>query len=764
MSSKIDFVELKERLRLRAREVVPRWLPGGKIVGHEYEVGSLAGGKGRSLKVNLTQGVWKDFATSDPGGDLIDLYCRVKSVSVGEATRRLAEEFMGSAPMLAPTRYIEPPASLVLPPINAPAPTMVHKIHGSASAAWTYLTADGNHMLYVARYNPRRPGDKKQYVPWIWSSDGWVPKAPPTPRPLYGLDRLAKHPDAGVLIVEGEKAADAARELAPHYVVVTWPGGASAITKVDWSPVTGRSIVIWPDADTLTRPDGSPIPYEEQPGPAAAHKIAELVLPIAKQIKVLDVSDHENGWDAADAVNEGWDSARFYAWAKSRARVVTTPVNAQTPLDPVVEDGSENSLELCEATVLAEMKHVAQNKLRTPLATIENVANLLKVLGVNVRYNVISKEQERLVPGYAFSIDNQKNSTLTYIVGWASRIRMPTALVPELVAFAADQNPYNPVTTWIESKPWDEKSRLEEFYATITARGENEDPAITKLKQTFMTRWMISAVAAAYEPGGISAQGVLVLQGPQAIGKTQWFKRLVPPELSQLRADGMLLRPDDKDSLKQVLSFWLVELGELDATFRKSDIAQLKAFLTRSKDVFRRPYARDESEFARRTVFLASVNPSEFLHDPTGNRRFWTIECESINYEHDLDMQQVWAEFASLYQMGVSYALTDQELKDLNAHNENFMTRDAVEELIGTRLDWENSSGMPPTWRTATDILQELGIDNPSHSQKMRASDALRARGARNGKKDGLSKYLAPQKLSASRRLIGVGTGAQGDF
>ena len=757
MHSRIDFAELKERLRLRARELVPVWLPGGRIHGQEYETASLSGGKGSSLKVNLTQGVWKDFATSEPGGDLIDLYSRVKSIPTGEAARRLVEEFVGPAP-LTPTRYIEPPAAFMLPPINAPAPTMVHRLHGNPSEAWPYLTAEGNHMLYLARYEPRRPDEKKQYIPWVWTADGWKPTGIPIPRPIYGLDRLAKRPNAGVLIVEGEKCADSARALAPDYVVITWPGGSSAVKKTDWSPIAGRSVVIWPDADSLPNR-----PYEEQPGPAAAHAIAELILPIAKEIKVLNVSDHADGWDAADAVSEGWDSAKFYAWAKSRAIPVTTPAPkpavVETPLDPVDDDGSERSTELCEATVLAELKHVAQNKLRTPLATIENVANLLKVLGVNVRYNVISKEQERLVPGYAFSIDNQKNSTLTYIVGWASRIRMPTALVPELVAFAADQNPYNPVTTWIESKPWDEKSRLEEFYATITAKGEQEDPAVAKLKQTFMTRWMISAVAAAYEAGGISAQGVLVLQGPQAIGKTQWFKRLVPRELSHLRADGMLLRPDDKDSLKQVLSFWLVELGELDATFRKSDIAQLKAFLTRSKDVFRRPYARDESEFARRTVFLASVNPSEFLHDPTGNRRFWTIECEAINYDHGLDMQQVWAEFASLYQMGVSHALTDQELKDLNAHNENFMTRDAVEELIGTRLDWEHTSGIPSTWRTATDILQELGIDNPSHSQKMRASDALKARGARNGKKDGLSKYLAPQKLSPSQRLIGVGSG-----
>src|SRR5690606_39387898 len=147
------------------------------------------------------------------------------------------------------------------------------------------------------------------------------------------------------------------------------------------------------------------------------------------------------------------------------------------------------------------------------------------------------------------------------------------------------------------------------------------------------------------------AEGVLVFQGPQNLGKTSWLKSLAPRELRLIK-DGMMLRPDDKDSVKQVCSFWLVELGELDSTFRRADIAQLKAFITQDTDVLRRPYARRESTYARRTVFFGSVNPREFLHDETGNRRYWTIECESINSRHGLDMQQVWAEVLELWRAG----------------------------------------------------------------------------------------------------------------
>ena len=135
-----------------------------------------------------------------------------------------------------------------------------------------------------------------------------------------------------------------------------------------------------------------------------------------------------------------------------------------------------------------------------------------------------------------------------------------------------------------------------------------------------------------FNPDGISAHGVLVLQGDQYLGKTKWMKSLAPKELGVIK-DGITLNPSDKDSVMQCVRNWIVELGELDATFRKSDIASLKSFITSDRDVLRRPYARLESEFARRTVFLHRLTQSNFTTQ--GNRRFWTIECEYIDYNHD---------------------------------------------------------------------------------------------------------------------------------
>jgi putative DNA primase/helicase len=71
-----------------------------------------------------------------------------------------------------------------------------------------------------------------------------------TPRPLYGLQGLAERPDAQVVVTEGEKAADAAGTLLPAMVAVTSPNGSKSAGKADWSPLHGRRLVIWPDADS----------------------------------------------------------------------------------------------------------------------------------------------------------------------------------------------------------------------------------------------------------------------------------------------------------------------------------------------------------------------------------------------------------------------------------------------------------------------------------------------------------------------------------
>jgi putative DNA primase/helicase len=373
-----------------------------------------------------------------------------------------------------------------------------------------------------------------------------------------------------------------------------------------------------------------------------------------------------------------------------------------------------------------------------PLCTLENLRQLLNSLGYGVRYNVIRKCIEFNIPGTKFLRDNRENASYSHILNSCEKVGMPTKHVHQYLITLADENPFNPVATWIESVPWDGVSRLDSFYETVISVGDQS------LKKTLLRKWMVQAVAAAFSPDGIPAQGVLTFVGAQNIGKTTWFKRLAPNELDVILT-GHTLDTRNKDSVFIALSYWMVELGEVDATFRKSDIAALKSFLTQPLDKLRRPYAATESSFGRRTVFGATVNEEQYLHDPTGNRRFWSIEVEKFVLDHELNMQQVWAEVLTLWRAGETFSLSREEIEALNSHNEQYTAVDPIEEKILSGFQWGSADTCQ--WLTATQILERLGIPFPTKGQTSAAGRVLKrcCHGGRK-KSNGVARYPVPRQ------------------
>ena len=352
-SGPLDFEGLATALLSHSRGFLSVWFPAGKLVGHEYKVGSLRGEAGSSLSVNVDTGEWADFAGDVKGGDIISLYAAIEGIQQGEAAKRLAQEIgfnlsPNGTPKHSPNgNGTKPEPKIVKPPAGTAPPSMRHFRHGEPSSSWCYLDAAGEALFWIARYDP--PGQRKEFVPWTWNGSQWDMKAWPEPRPLFGLDILAEHPDAPVLIVEGEKAADAARTIVGvASVVVSWPGGAAAWSKVDWSPLKGRKVLLWPDADRHTARTeeeakksgvevGGVLPYGKQPGPRAMEGIAAIVAAICPEVKIIDVGidlERAEGWDAADAVEDGWSSEAFEAWAARRAKIFArTPVDSDAASD-----------------------------------------------------------------------------------------------------------------------------------------------------------------------------------------------------------------------------------------------------------------------------------------------------------------------------------------------------------------------------------------------------------------------------------------------
>lgn len=373
-----------------------------------------------------------------------------------------------------------------------------------------------------------------------------------------------------------------------------------------------------------------------------------------------------------------------------------------------------------------------------PLNHLDNLRELCRRLGVVVRYNVIKKNQDIIIPGQSFTIDNEASASLAWLSSECSLFHYPTSKLDDFITVLADQNQYNPVAQWIESKPWDGVTRIQALCNTVTTHPEQSE-----LKDTLITRWLTGAVAAAYLPHGISMKGILTFQGTQSLGKTPWFKALAPDFLDVIK-DSFLLKPDDKDSVKRFCSYWLVELGELDATFKRSDISQLKAFVSSDRDELRLPYARRDSKLPRRTVAFASVNPKTFLNDPTGNTRFWTIACTHINWQHGIDMQQLWTEVLLGWRNGDSYYLTPEELNTLNESNTDFMAVEPVEERLLNRLDWD-APELQWRWEQASVVLVECGLDRPTKFDAATAGALIRSRNGDKSKRvNGKKMLLCP--------------------
>ena len=335
------FIEQVNRAALaRIDSLVSDWLPGGKTQGAEYVARNptRADSSPGSFKVNLRTCAWKDFATTDKGGnDPISLYRYLYGIDkMGEAARKLAaslgvgdkaEPFKPAADASVKRKSPNIWQPLLPVPPQAPSPDEALK---KAHQIWIYKNEKAELLGFITRRN--RPDGKKDYYPLTYCRNAetleeqWRTQGFPHPRPIYGLDELAKKPTASVLIVEGEKAADAARKLLNGSVaVVSWPGGAQAIKHVDWQPLYGRRIAIWPDNDA--------------PGREAAINIADLLYAHSPTVKIITPpSEMADGWDLADAEVSQWDSSRVKKWITENFTVHIPAPKAEKPKRATTED------------------------------------------------------------------------------------------------------------------------------------------------------------------------------------------------------------------------------------------------------------------------------------------------------------------------------------------------------------------------------------------------------------------------------------------
>lgn len=273
--SRLDVSQIRQGLRDRIEDLLFDLFPKGKREGHVFYVGDISGSPGRSLAIELAGercGLWKDFAT-DEGGDLFDLWAARHGL---DASRHFPQVLEQTANWLG-----------IAHPDNSHAEVTLEEPKSNIQY-WNYLDLHGQLIARVYRQDTSKG---KDYRPWDASRNCF---GMPTPRPLYRLPQLDKADT--VILVEGEKCADALYSLG--YAATTAMAGASApFDKTDWSPLKGKTVIVWPDHDT--------------PGQKYAATLQEKLPSVGlRELLVINPpQDKPAKWDAADAVLDGTDVA-----------------------------------------------------------------------------------------------------------------------------------------------------------------------------------------------------------------------------------------------------------------------------------------------------------------------------------------------------------------------------------------------------------------------------------------------------------------------
>jgi len=355
-----------------------------------------------------------------------------------------------------------------------------------------------------------------------------------------------------------------------------------------------------------------------------------------------------------------------------------------------------------------------------------NVQAGLAALGVQVRLNLMNGKTSFILPPSidmtrfgvksAREIDGMIDAALCDIFH-AVGIRAKKE-VRDCMARIANSLYWHPARDWITSKPWDGQDRLEALLASVTTEDTTQFAA-------YFRRWALQTVEAACGWTKHREQQkalCLVLAGKQGIGKTRWLMSLAPG----FCAEGKHLNLDtgaSRDSKHEALQGMIVELGELDTTFKKTAVGSLKAFLSQVTDEYRLPYADEWLTRPRCTSFCASVNERQFLQDVSGNRRYacvWVTHCEPA---HAIDMQQFWAQMFAAREAGEQFWLTPEEEAMQLGDNEQFQTIDGIVEQVGEELERRKDHGMYTVEcslvQSSVARLLELKFDNRDHVHRV---------------------------------------------
>lgn len=319
-------------------------------------------------------------------------------------------------------------------------------------------------------------------------------------------------------------------------------------------------------------------------------------------------------------------------------------------------------------------------------------SNLLTILstdnrwGPNIRRNHLGSVDE--IDGRPISDEDISSirETISRVYGLA----YSKDEVWDYIKLVSQQNEYHPVHDYLSALTWDGVDRVSGLAASL---GQAE-----VFTQTILRKFLISCVVRPLEWNNYAQNvnwkidTVLILKGAQGKRKSSFFKALCSDE--EWFSDNLpSITVERKDASLHMLGKWIVEQAEFEGHVARSSVEAMKAFITREREVFRKPYGRAEINMRRPSILVGTTNSPSFLNDPTGDRRFWVVEVPDHS-KIDLawvraNRDQLWAQAVDMYNKGMTWWLTDAESTMSNQQNAKFRRPDALHEAILEFLNTE---------------------------------------------------------------------------
>jgi predicted P-loop ATPase len=278
------------------------------------------------------------------------------------------------------------------------------------------------------------------------------------------------------------------------------------------------------------------------------------------------------------------------------------------------------------------------------------VQNVVTIISNAVGEDVIRRDEFAYRDAYSYDtpwggkkgdhVSDDDVQTIKYWLGSEWGFEPADNVISGALVVMAKQNAYDPVRNVLDALPeWDRVPRLDTWLASnFEAKGDPE-----YLAQVFR-KWMVAMVMRVYQPGA-KFDWMPIFEGAQGIGKSSFGRLLVGDKYFL----DWLPNLNDKDSALSLQGMWGVEMGEL-SQFRRNELENIKAFITRTVDKLRPPYGRRLIESPRRCVFFGTTNRQTYLTDETGNRRFKPVVVGSLDFEAlARDRIQLFAEARALW-------------------------------------------------------------------------------------------------------------------